>query len=389
MRERSDTSAVAHQASGHAFPDRYRPRANEFILIEMALGALSVHAQPFAYVSTGTKQSVVVVDTSTNTVVDSIECAASTTSIAPSPDGSTGYVVQGTGTSVFSTSSNEVVDVIATGASELSAVAVSSSGEELYLADRAGSAVIELDATSHSTLGRPEVYRPEHLVSDMLTDRSFAVTGHGWLARLSPGNSRADLRLTTDGVVARCGAVSPDGSTLYVGLAGTLPSIAMINVDSFVLRRERHLERDCCRTQGVKPAGMSVTADGTRLFITNDGTWQYVDSDAGTVHFQLVVHDTTSNGVSAVIPVDCPTRTSAIARHPNGDMYVTCWSGKVFAVDPIRTVWSRRSMSGIPPLTSPLDPSRPQLQRRLPPSSRRQHGRQRQRARTRPRLPRR
>ncbi len=106
----------------------------------------------FAYVTNFYDDTVVVIDTGTNTVIDTITVGDNPREVAVSPDGTRAYVtnyVDGT-VSVIDTAANAVIDTITVGDYPMG-VAVSPDGATVYVT-RADNPVVVIDTTTNTVI---------------------------------------------------------------------------------------------------------------------------------------------------------------------------------------------------------------------------------------------
>ena len=101
----------------------------------MFSAALPAHAEPFAYVTNFTSRDVSVIDTDSNTVVDTVAVGSGPRGVAITPDGAFAYVtnLNSHNVSVIDTDSNTVVDTVAVG-NAVGLVAITPDGAFAYVA---------------------------------------------------------------------------------------------------------------------------------------------------------------------------------------------------------------------------------------------------------------
>ena len=103
-------------------------------LLLLIFSAASGFAEPFAYITNYTGSSVSVIDTATNTVVDTISPVGGPWGVAVSPDGTRVYTANyDVGTvSVIDTATNTIIATITVGNSPY-CLAVTPDGERVYV----------------------------------------------------------------------------------------------------------------------------------------------------------------------------------------------------------------------------------------------------------------
>ncbi|WP_284234960.1 YVTN family beta-propeller repeat protein [Mycobacterium antarcticum] len=227
-----------------------------------------------AYVNNGQDTSVSVIDTVTNTVIDTINVGPVPNGVAVSPDSAILYVTQrDAGTVlVIDTATNTVVDTITVGGAPALA-AISPDGATLYVAMGADSmtdTVAVIDAATKSVITTISVGGPAELV---------------W--------------------------VSPDGTRVYVSWVNDSTVLVIDTVTNTVT---------ATITVGNAPAVMAFSPDGTRAYVANfnDGTLSVIDTATDTVIATKAVGD----------------GPAGVAVSANGTVYVAHYDdGTVWAID--------------------------------------------------------
>jgi YVTN family beta-propeller protein len=248
--------------------------------------------------STNTMGNVSVIDTATNTVVNTIQMPEDGVTppdhhprgVAITPDGKHVYVMDGKqinpSFSVIDTATNTVVATIRTaGAQE---VAITPNGRRGYLLLASEGEVVVVDtATNEDLIKVPVGINPQFV----------AISPDGTLVYVTnfTSNTVSVIDATTNGVVAEIPTDSPvgvgftpDGKRAYVA-NNSSGFVSVIDVAT-------HAAVSSVKVQKF-PAGVAVSPDGTHVYVTNFG--------ANTVS----VIDATNNTVTATIPVeDSPSR---------------------------------------------------------------------------------
>jgi YVTN family beta-propeller protein len=119
----------------------------------MVLSTNPVEAAPRAYVTNGNSNNVSVIDTATNTVVDTIAVVAAPIGAAMTPDGAHAYVTS-TGSnivSVIDTASNTVVDTIGVGSQPFD-VAMTPDGALAYVPNEGANTVSVIDTATNTVV---------------------------------------------------------------------------------------------------------------------------------------------------------------------------------------------------------------------------------------------
>ena len=237
-----------------------------------AFGGLCVQlafAAPFDYVANFGADTVSVIDTSTNTVVDTVPAASTTPGIgvgplgvAINPAGTFVYVANYTGSttsfgtvSVVDTSTNSVTATVEVGL-EPELLAVTPDGASVYVANLLGNTVSVIDTATNTQT-----------------------------AKFNVGGYPAAI------------AINPSGKTVYATLSN-LSKVAVIDTASNTVSTNV--------TVGVNPIGIVINPAGTFVYVTNYG------SDS------ISVIDTSSNAVVATVPIVCVADSTPVVCSPNG-----------------------------------------------------------------------
>ena len=226
------------------------------------LGGTIASAQPFAYVANYDSDNVSVIDTATNTVVDTVGVGDEPRGIAITPDGSRAYVTNygSDNVSVIDTATNTVMATVVVG-SYPDGIAITPDGSRAYV-----------------------VFDPNNLsVIDTATNTVVATVGVG----SDPGGI----------------AITPDGSRAYV--ANELSSNVSV-IDTATNTVVATVE------VGSWPIGIAITPDGSRVYVAN---YSYT-------HNNVSVIDTATNTVVSTVGVG--GNPIGIAITPDGSRaYVT------------------------------------------------------------------
>lgn len=122
-------------------------------LLVLLFSAAAGFAQPFAYVSNFNSSSISVIDTATNTVVDTISPLDGPRGVAVSPDGARVFVAtDGDDTvSVIRTSDNTVIDTVTVGDGP-QGVAITPDGARVYVVNYADDTVTVINALTNAVI---------------------------------------------------------------------------------------------------------------------------------------------------------------------------------------------------------------------------------------------
>ncbi|WP_148588551.1 IPT/TIG domain-containing protein [Streptomyces sp. WAC01526] len=232
------------------------------------------------YVANRGSNTVSVIDTATNTVIDTIATGAGPTDVAISPDGTRAYVASFSGSvSAIDTATDTVVATILAGDVPV-LLAVSSDGARVYVTNAGSSTVSVIDTATNTTIDN---------IGVSAQPRFPALSPDG--AHLYVPNSGPDTvsvidtatRTVVENISAGDGptgiAVFPDGTRAYVGNvdAGTVEVMATTVIPD----------------QGPMAGGTTVTLTGHHL------------ANATAVHFgtaQAVITANTATSVTVTSP---------------------------------------------------------------------------------------
>lgn len=167
--------------------------------------------------------TVSVVDTNTNTVTATIDVASFPSSLAITPDGSTLYVACESQISVINTSSNTVSSAIAISGSNL---AVSPNGSSLYVTTGGGVKIVEVATNkvvktiSYTSPAEPlqVLFEPNGDFAWVISETTQTRNGNrGGLLRINTKTYGTEECVWGDLVNVRSAAITPNGSTIYIG----------------------------------------------------------------------------------------------------------------------------------------------------------------------------
>lgn len=301
------------------------------IIIWMVMSSTPVEARPFAYVTNSSSQSVSVIDTATNAVVDTIPVGANPTGVAITPDGAFAYVTnQGDpGTvSVIETASNTVVAAISVGLFPTE-IAITPDGAFAYVTNLSVNGTVSVIETASNTVVAT--------VPVGLNPRGVAFTPDGafaYIVNSYPSNSVSVIETASNTVVTTVPvgnnpiavAITPDGAFAYVtnGDANTISVIetagnTVVTTIPVAPRRALGIAITpdgtlayVAQAFGFPAASAIDTASNTvvaelagpgmqRIALTPDGAFAYMTNTAGRLVFGF---ETTSNTEITRVPVE-------------------------------------------------------------------------------------
>ena len=309
---------------------------------------------PFAYVTNLNSDSVSVIDTTTNTVVETISVGIGPERVAIAPDGSRAYVTNrnSDSVSVIDTSTNTVIDSVTVGDLPIG-VAVTPDGTRVYVVNFFANSVSVIDATANTVVDTVAVGS---------VPRQVAITPDGSRAYVTNdfGDSVSVIDTATNTVVDTVPvedgpfgvAITPDGTRAYVANrrsnsvsvidTATNTVVDAVQVDGFLFEVAINSKgtRAYVATFGPNSVsvidtstntvvdtvilssdaqGVAVTPDGTRVYatLTSASSVSVIDTTTNTV-VDMVAVGLTPLGV-AITPLANTTPTSDAAGPYSGD----------------------------------------------------------------------
>jgi len=184
-------------------------------LFILTIGTRPARAQAFAYVTNVNGQDVSVINTVTNTVVDTIIVGSNPVDVAITPDGAFAYVVNNSsGTvSVIATTSNTVIATVGVGSFPRE-LAITPDGAFAYVGNN-GSGTVSVIATATNSVVATVGVGASALGVAITPDGNFAYVANGG------SNTVSVIDIATNTVVATIGGVqSPEGIAITIGPVG-------------------------------------------------------------------------------------------------------------------------------------------------------------------------
>jgi YVTN family beta-propeller protein len=330
--------------------------------------AAEATAQPFAYVATAYSDTITIIDAATNTVAKVIASHGYPLAVAASHDGRSVFVanVDDSTISVLDTASNEITRTITLPVHTYPQdLAVSADGSRVYAISQglrtpriAGSLFI-IDTASGSvqrTLALPDDFpvairtTPGSAFAYIVNLDSDSVSvvdtvTNSLVGKIPVGGVPIALALTPDGTLAYAAnmlsstvsvidtasrsvtatvpvgsgphsiAVAPDGSLVYVANQYS-NSVYVIDAESRTLRDAVFPVRaQQPRAPVTEPYGVTITPDGSTLYVTNETSYSVSSIDTATDTVTAVIAVTGSPRGIAIPPLagPSPTRRPATA----------------------------------------------------------------------------
>jgi len=296
----NDTPAIGLAAGGSGNIPSFTAvnTGNTPVVATITVTPLPAPPVAFAYITSASSNTVSVINTQTNQVVNTIAVGVAPEAIAVSPDGSRVYVanVQSNNVTVIDASTRTVIATIPVGSEPASAI-VSPDGSKLYVSNDINVSVIN---TASNTLitNIPIGEYPNALAISPDGSRLYLTNAYG----NSNNNDKSDfyvINTATNAIVAIIAVgvasngvvVSPDGKLVYVANTYT-DDISVIDATTNTVVSAIPV--------GTGPLGLCISADGSRLYVTDSGDQESGVLPAGKVS----VINTATRAVIATVPVD-------------------------------------------------------------------------------------
>lgn len=243
-----------------------------------------------AYVANLGSNTVSVIDTATNRVVDTIPVCSFPLNIAITPDATKAYVVCiGSGdVDVISTATNTVISTIALGSdTSPQRIAITPDGSKAYTANLGTADVSVIDTATNTVLATIPTGVQPRWVTITPDGRTAYVTDSGNATQNVPvidtASDTVESRITVGpGVGLGTSGITPDGQTLYFGNFTSHQVFAVSTATSQVI--------------ATIPTN-TATGDPAALRVAPSGQIVYVTTSA-----EVEVLNTASNTVTAAIP---------------------------------------------------------------------------------------
>jgi YVTN family beta-propeller protein len=258
-----------------------------------------------AYVTNEGSGTVNVINTATNTVINTISVGSSSLprGVAFNPSGTLAYVANdGAGTvNVINVATNTVVNTITVGSSPFG-VAFSPSGTYAYVANYGSGTVSVINVATNTVTNTITVGSSPQGVAFSPSGALAYVTNYGsdTVSVINPATNTVISTITV-GTAPRGVAFTPSGTIAYVINSGS-DTVSVINVATNTIINTI--------TGSVNPAGVAFNPSGTLAYVANYGS------------FTINVTDVATNTVINTITVG--TSPYGIAFNPSGTFaYVT------------------------------------------------------------------
>lgn len=231
-----------------------------YLCLSVVFGAVSVSAQPYAYLANRGNNTVTFVNVGTGTVSASITVPSGPSGIAVTPNGTTAYVASSTGNSVspINLSTKAVGTAIPVGTAP-GAVAVSPNGALVYVVDVNSAQVTAISTASNSVVATIGVgLHPTSVVFS--PDSSHAYVTGMYANNLSVINTSTNsVTSFATGAAPTAVAVTPDGTHLFVTCQG-INSVNEYDTAGNLVKSIAGF---------VAPMSIAITPNGAKAFVAN------------------------------------------------------------------------------------------------------------------------
>ena len=293
--------------------------------------AITAEAQPFAYITNQSANSVSVFDTATNTVTVTLPVGTGPRSVAVNPAGTKVYAANITSNdvSVIDTTSNTVVATVPVGINPRG-LAVDPTGKRVYVSSSTNATVSVIDTALNSVVATVPVG---------ITPRGVAINPAGTRVYVpnSGSNNVSVIDTATNTVIATV-PVGTNPFAVAVNAAGTRVYVSNQNTNNVSVIDIATNTMVATVPVGTVPQGIALNPSGTRAYVANasSNNVSVVDTGtntviatvvAGTFPFGIGVHpagsrvyvtNSSSNNISVIETVTNTVLTTvAVAVTPN------------------------------------------------------------------------
>jgi YVTN family beta-propeller protein/VCBS repeat-containing protein len=218
-----------------------------------------------AYVTNKTAGTVVVIDTTTNSVIGSIAVGPTPDGLAIKPDGTRLYVTSlaNNSVTVVDTTTNTVKATIST--AKPSAIAMSASGNVVYVANQDAGTITKISTSTNAATGTvklPTGLKPTGLVVSPDKLKIYVISGTaagGGSIDVFAYTGASTVPITTTSGAPTALAISPDNKRLYVTSADKKVTVVDTATKTVV----------ATYTVAGVPAAVNVSKDGSTLLVTD------------------------------------------------------------------------------------------------------------------------
>lgn len=258
----------------------------------------------YAYITNSADNTVSVIDTSNNNVVDIVKVGSNPNGVAISPDGEKVYVTNeySNTVSVINTNTNEVSATVKVG-NNPTGVAITPDGTEVYVTNYIGNTVSVIDTATNKVTATISVQSSPWGVAVSPDGTEVYVTNDvsGTVSIISTSSNKVTGIVKAENQLPGGVAVTPDGKKVYA-TSGSSNTVFVIDTATKSVITTLNVESN--------PHGIAVSPDGTKVYLAN--------FDSNTVS----IIDTASDSVSSTVKVG--NTPYGVAVSPDGtEVFVT------------------------------------------------------------------
>lgn len=311
-----------------------------FFLIGLIFSFSIANATPFVYVGNLSSGDVTVIDTATDAVVATIPGVYRPHGAAITPDGTRVYVTNygyNRTVSVIDTKTNTVVDTVNGVGYDPGGIAITPDGTRAYVANRVSNNVSVIDTTSNVVIATVGTARYPASVA-ITPDGRYAYVANQTGFKITIINTATNLvENTIDDNTRHVGIdITPDGSRAYV--ANDIDStFSVIDIASNTVIAT-------VPTGGLYPFWVDISPDGSRAYIPNIGS-----NDVSII-------DTASNSVVAIVPVGTSPYKAAVTPDGTKAYVGNVGSDNVSVIDTATNIVVATIAAGDAPLAMAITP---------------------------------
>jgi YVTN family beta-propeller protein/parallel beta-helix repeat protein len=277
-----------------------------------AVNVLEKTKGPYAYITNYFNNTVSVIDTATNNVVDTVNVGSNPFGVAVSPDGTNVYITNlGSGNvSVIDAATNNVIATVNAGKRPYG-IAVSPEGSKVYVTNEYSGTVSVIDIATNSVVATlPVGSWPSGIAVNPDGKAVYVANEDGTVSVIDTATNTVTDTVTAGSSLIGI-AVGVDGAKVYVADYEN-DTVSVIDTATNTVT--------ATVPAGSRPGGVAVTPDGTKVYVTNEF--------GNTVS----VIDTATNNVRDTVNVG--TSPWGVAVSPDGTgVYVVNEDGTVSVIN--------------------------------------------------------
>ncbi len=257
------------------------------ILLACLLLATGAGAIPYGYITNSGTATVSIIDTTTDSVIDTVNVELLPIGVAISPDSTKVYVTHyaNNSVSVIDTATHSIIATVKVGTFPYGIV-VTPDGSKVYVAHSGSNSVSVIDTGTNTVVGGiPVGYGPYGMTVTPDGTKVYVANSNSYSISVIDTATNTVFATVDNGfqTIPCCVAVTPDGAKVYVTNSNK-NNVSVIDTATNTITASVTVESN--------PVGVAVTPDGTKIYVANSG------SDS------VSVIDTATNTVITTINVD-------------------------------------------------------------------------------------